>query len=97
MHMQLHLPAATQVCTTIHQPNSLISSKFGDFMLLHAGSCVYFGPWTSAVDYFAGAGCPCPQVRLTPGLLLPHAVAQPGRQACVEAAQLYPHLYTLSP
>ena len=50
-----------QVCTTIHQPNSLITSKFDDFLLLHAGSTVYFGPWQGVVDYFAGHGCPCPQ------------------------------------
>lgn len=49
------------VCTTIHQPNSYITSKFDDFMLLHAGSCIYFGQWSGAVDYFDAHGCPCPQ------------------------------------
>ncbi|EFN53222.1 hypothetical protein CHLNCDRAFT_137099 [Chlorella variabilis] len=49
------------ICTTIHQPNSLITSKFDDFLLLHAGSTAYFGLWTGAVDHFAAAGCPCPQ------------------------------------
>ncbi|KAL4435933.1 hypothetical protein ABPG77_000695 [Micractinium sp. CCAP 211/92] len=49
------------VCTTIHQPNSYITSKFDDFMLLHAGSVAYFGPWSESVSYFASQGCPCPQ------------------------------------
>ncbi|PRW59820.1 ABC ATP-binding isoform 1 [Chlorella sorokiniana] len=49
------------VCTTIDQPNSIITAKFDDFMLLHAGSTVYFGRWEGAVDYFAAHGCPCPQ------------------------------------
>ncbi|KAI7840867.1 hypothetical protein COHA_005397 [Chlorella ohadii] len=49
------------VCLTIHQPNSIITSKFDDFLLLHAGSTVYFGRWEGVVGYFAGHGCPCPQ------------------------------------
>ncbi|PSC76238.1 ABC transporter [Micractinium conductrix] len=49
------------VCTTIHQPNSYITSKFDDFMLLHAGSSVYCGKWCDSVGYFASHGCPCPQ------------------------------------
>ncbi|KAL4458831.1 hypothetical protein ABPG75_013696 [Micractinium tetrahymenae] len=49
------------VCTTIHQPNSYITSKFDDLMLLHAGSVSYFGPWSESVAYFASQGCPCPQ------------------------------------
>jgi hypothetical protein len=40
----------------------MITSNFDFFMLLHAGSTVYFGPWAECVDYFAGHGCPCPQV-----------------------------------
>ncbi|KAL4859144.1 ABC transporter G family member 9 [Chlorella vulgaris] len=51
----------TTICTTIHQPNSMITSNFDFFMLLHAGSTVYFGPWAECVDYFAGHSCPCPQ------------------------------------
>lgn len=53
---------APQVCTTIHQPSSLIASHFDTFLLLHAGSCVYNGPWPEAVPYFAARGHPCPQV-----------------------------------
>lgn len=49
------LPCA-QVVLTIHQPNSLITSKFDDLMMLGAGRLLYHGPWKDAVDFFAGAG-----------------------------------------
>ena len=42
---------------TIHQPNSLITSLFDDFMLLGAGKLLYYGPWEQAVDFFSTAGC----------------------------------------
>lgn len=48
------------VVVTIHQPNSLITSKFDDFMLLAAGKLVYGGPWDDAVDFFSLAGYQCP-------------------------------------
>ena len=51
------------ICLTIHQPNSIITSRFEDFLLLHAGSVVYNGPWVGAVDYFSSRGLQCPQVR----------------------------------
>lgn len=54
--------ARVQVCTTIHQPSSLITAMFDDFMLLHAGATAYYGRWADSVDYFASHGCPCPQV-----------------------------------
>lgn len=41
---------------TIHQPNSLITAKFDDFMLLAAGRVVYQGAWEHAVDFFARMG-----------------------------------------
>ena len=44
------------VCLTIHQPNSLITSLFDDFLLLDAGRCVYFGPWDGAMGMFEDAG-----------------------------------------
>lgn len=49
------------VVLTIHQPNSLITSKFDDFLLLASGRCVYFGPWEGAVPFFAAVGLHCPQ------------------------------------
>lgn len=49
------------VCVTIHQPNSIITSMFDDFMLLVGGRAAYAGPWSGAVDHFASAGFPCPQ------------------------------------
>ena len=45
-----------QVVATLHQPNSLMTSKFDDFMLLGAGRVVYGGPWENAVDFFADCG-----------------------------------------
>lgn len=55
------LPLSWQVCTTIHQPNSIITGRFDDYMLLHSGATVYYGRWEGVVDYFAAHGCPCPQ------------------------------------
>ena len=49
------------ICLTIHQPNSLITSKFDDFMLLAYGELVYFGAWEDSIAFFATAGLHCPQ------------------------------------
>ena len=49
------------VVLTIHQPNSLITSKFDDFMLLADGKVVYFGAWEDAVSFFSEVGLHCPQ------------------------------------
>jgi hypothetical protein len=49
------------VVLTIHQPNSLITSKFDDFMLLADGKVVYNGPFDGAVPAFATVGLQCPQ------------------------------------
>lgn len=49
------------VVVTIHQPNSLITSLFDDFMLLSGGRLVYGGAWSAAVDAFAAAGHACPR------------------------------------
>lgn len=48
------------VVLTIHQPNSLITSEFDDFMLLSGGETVYNGAWEDAVAFFAAAGLQCP-------------------------------------
>ena len=49
------------VALTIHQPNSLITAQFVDFMLLADGKLAYGGPWADAVDFFMRAGLKCPQ------------------------------------
>ncbi len=49
------------VALTIHQPNSLITSQFVDFMLLADGMLAYGGPWENAVDFFMRAGLHCPK------------------------------------
>lgn len=49
------------VVLTIHQPNSLITSHFDDFLLLAGGSVVFSGPYAGAVGWFEGQGYPCPQ------------------------------------
>jgi len=49
------------VALTIHQPNSLITSQFVDFMLLADGLLAYGGPWEGAVDFFMRAGLHCPK------------------------------------
>ena len=49
------------VALTIHQPNSLITSQFVDYLLLADGQLAYGGPWEDAVDFFNRAGLRCPQ------------------------------------
>ena len=49
------------IALTIHQPNSIITSMFHDFMLLAGGELVYFGEWEGAVPFFTAAGLHCPQ------------------------------------
>lgn len=48
------------VIATIHQPNSNITALFDDFMLLSKGRCVYFGPFSNAVERFSSLGHTCP-------------------------------------
>lgn len=48
------------VVLTIHQPNSLITAQFTDFMLLADGCLVYGGPWSGALPFFEAAGFVCP-------------------------------------
>lgn len=48
------------VACTIHQPNSDITSKFDDFILLSRGRLVYAGPWSESVRFFSEAGFECP-------------------------------------
>lgn len=53
--LQMTKQGAT-VLTTIHQPSSQIYQKFDQLLLLSKGKCVYFGPASEAVDYFASCG-----------------------------------------
>jgi ATP-binding cassette subfamily G (WHITE) protein 1 len=48
----------TVVCT-IHQPNSIIFSKFDQLMLLAAQTTIYHGSARGALDFFKDAGHPC--------------------------------------
>ncbi|KAJ2720328.1 hypothetical protein GGI07_004667 [Coemansia sp. Benny D115] len=45
---------------TIHQPNARIFNIFDKVILLSQGRLVYFGPTSSAIDYFASIGFQCP-------------------------------------
>jgi len=48
-----------QVVCTIHQPNSDITERFDDLLLLASGRVVYFGAWNLAVQHFSDLGHPC--------------------------------------
>ncbi|KAJ1831477.1 hypothetical protein LPJ63_004251 [Coemansia sp. RSA 2711] len=45
---------------TIHQPSARIFNTFDKVILLSQGHVVYFGPTSSAIEYFAGIGFHCP-------------------------------------
>ena len=49
----------TVVCT-IHQPSSKIFSLFDNLLLMKKGQIMYQGNSSSATDYFASLGHPCP-------------------------------------
>ena len=50
----------TIVCT-IHQPSSELFSQFDKVLLLSAGRTVYLGKASESVQFFNGAGYPCPE------------------------------------
>jgi len=72
------------VVLTIHQPNSLITSKFDDFLLLTNGEAAYNGPWTGAVDFFSAVGLSCPQYMNPTDFFLNVLQEEPARDALVE-------------
>ncbi|KAJ1906086.1 hypothetical protein LPJ81_001540 [Coemansia sp. IMI 209127] len=45
---------------TIHQPSARIFSIFDKVILLSQGRVVYFGPTSTAIEYFASIGYQCP-------------------------------------
>eukprot|EP01097_Dermamoeba_algensis_P005210 TRINITY_DN330_c0_g1_i1.p1 TRINITY_DN330_c0_g1~~TRINITY_DN330_c0_g1_i1.p1 ORF type:complete len:637 (+),score=136.07 TRINITY_DN330_c0_g1_i1:247-1911(+) len=51
----------TVICT-IHQPPAKVFFQFDQVLLLDKGETVYFGSTKDAVDYFADAGYPCPNL-----------------------------------
>ncbi|KAJ2761198.1 hypothetical protein H4S06_001332 [Coemansia sp. BCRC 34490] len=48
------------VLMTIHQPSARIFNTFDKVILLSQGHLVYFGPTSSAIEYFANIGYRCP-------------------------------------
>lgn len=51
------------VISSIHQPSSEVFTLFDDLFLLSGGETVYCGDAKMAVQFFAGAGFPCPSKR----------------------------------
>ncbi|KAJ2450338.1 hypothetical protein EV183_004360 [Coemansia sp. RSA 2336] len=45
---------------TIHQPNARIFNTFDKVILLSQGRVVYFGPTSTAIEYFTNIGFECP-------------------------------------
>ncbi|KAJ1891813.1 hypothetical protein LPJ66_006710, partial [Kickxella alabastrina] len=50
----------TATIMTIHQPSARIFNIFDKVILLSQGRIVYFGPTSSAIDYFSNIGFQCP-------------------------------------
>nr|QTW43725.1 ABCG-like protein 2 [Eurytemora affinis] len=69
----------TVVCT-IHQPSSLIFSKFDRLMLLTEGRIAYFGDANLAVQYFNRIGYPCPLTYNPADFFLDTLSLQPNRE-----------------
>ncbi|MED6145133.1 ATP-binding cassette sub- G member 1 [Stylosanthes scabra] len=51
------------VIASIHQPSAEVFQFFDNLCLLSAGTTVYFGPASSAIQFFASNGFPCPALQ----------------------------------
>ncbi|KAJ4714475.1 ABC transporter G family member 11-like [Melia azedarach] len=51
------------VIASIHQPSSEVFELFPNLCLLSSGRTVYFGPVSTAEQFFASSGFPCPSLR----------------------------------
>ncbi|KAI4385547.1 hypothetical protein MLD38_003560 [Melastoma candidum] len=54
---------ARTVIASIHQPSSEVFDLFHHLCLLSSGRTVYFGPTSTAEQFFAANGFPCPTLR----------------------------------
>ncbi|KAF5175145.1 Abc transporter g family member [Thalictrum thalictroides] len=54
------------VIASIHQPSSEVFELFHNLYLLSAGKTVYFGPASTANEFFLSNGFPCPTMRNPP-------------------------------
>ncbi|KAI4325669.1 hypothetical protein MLD38_031049 [Melastoma candidum] len=54
---------ARTVIASIHQPSSEVFELFHHLCLLSSGRTVYFGPTSTAEQFFAANGFPCPTLR----------------------------------
>ncbi|KAK4750035.1 hypothetical protein SAY87_027484 [Trapa incisa] len=48
------------IMASIHQPSKEVFQLFDSLCLLSGGKAVYFGPASTAAEFFASAGFPCP-------------------------------------
>ncbi|TXG53960.1 hypothetical protein EZV62_019216 [Acer yangbiense] len=53
----------TTVISSIHQPSSEVFQLFHNLCLLSSGKTVYFGPTSTANQFFASNGFPCPTLQ----------------------------------
>ncbi|KNA14536.1 hypothetical protein SOVF_106220 isoform A [Spinacia oleracea] len=51
------------VIASIHQPSSEVFELFQNLCLLSCGKLIYFGPASTATEFFAVSGFPCPSMR----------------------------------
>lgn len=54
---------ATTVIASIHQPSTEVFDLFHNLCLLSTGTLVYFGPASTANQFFAMSGFPCPSLQ----------------------------------
>ncbi|KMT08754.1 hypothetical protein BVRB_6g134800 [Beta vulgaris subsp. vulgaris] len=51
------------IVASIHQPSSEVFELFHNLCLLSSGKLVYFGPASTAIEFFSLSGFPCPTMR----------------------------------
>ncbi|KAI4296391.1 hypothetical protein L6164_036354 [Bauhinia variegata] len=54
------------IIASIHQPSSEVFQLFHNLCLLSSGRTVYFGPASTAIEFFASNGFPCPSLQNPP-------------------------------
>ncbi|XP_050443221.1 ATP-binding cassette sub-family G member 1-like [Adelges cooleyi] len=81
-----HNQGRTMVCT-LHQPSALFFEKFDQVYALSAGRCIYQGPPSFVIPYFAERAIVCPPYHNPADFLIEVAIGDFGADVLVKLAE----------